>query len=341
MCQARAAGRVAQGAEVCYNEGMMSREECGNGVDGGLPSGWREETGIFTSSCGKYSIFERFWRREKMQTGRVLAVFHGFGEHGGRYGHFVSFLDEVIDGLYVIDLRGHGRSEGKRGHVADFDEYVRDQRLALRRLEERVAGEGGKPGIHLLGHSMGGLIALKLLMTYGDLPFCSVTISAPLLGIALTVPLFKRLGALVLSTLWGSLGMRAGIDISKLSHDRRVEEALRADRLSHGKMTPALFSEILRGIREVKGHKGTVPYNILFLIPGEDYIVDSASTERFFEKLSCACKKRIAYEHAYHEIFNEGGGDEAEGIPRRGDGFFDKERAFADLGAWIRAFPSE
>jgi alpha-beta hydrolase superfamily lysophospholipase len=290
-----------------------------------LPGGWREEGGTFSSSCGKLSLHDVMYRRETIENPAALAIFHGFGEHGGRYRHFLPFMEEPIGVLSLMDHRGHGRSEGKRGHVARFDELVDDARLGLARLEKYLKKTPAGPEIHLLGHSMGGLITLALLMKYRDLPIRSVTLSAPLLGIALPVSMVKKMAALILSKLLGSLKMSSGLDITKLSHDRRIEESLRQDSLCHGKMTPSLFVELLGAMKRVKASREEVPYPVLFLVPLEDAIVNAAETEDFFGAFPCHQKKLVTYEHSYHEIFNEG------------EGLFDKETAFKEMHAWMRS----
>ncbi len=288
-----------------------------------VPAGWTAGNSTFMSSCGKERLFERVYRRGTPEKPVALFVLHGFGEHGGRYCHFLPFLEKTVHVLYTYDHRGHGRSGGKRGHVRAFNDFVEDARLALQRLADHLREYPGSPEIHLLGHSMGGLISLGLLMNYGDLPLRSVTLSAPLLGIALRVSLLKKTAALLLSRILGSLRMSAGLDISKLSHDRKVEEALRGDRKSHGKMTPALFAELLKAMKAAREFRGEIPYPVLFLVPLDDHVVNAGSTRTFFDTFPCREKKLIMYEHSYHEIFNEGGG------------VFSKEQAFHDLLGWI------
>src|SRR6185436_3889565 len=110
------------------------------------------------------------------------------GEHGGRYPHVPHYLNSVVDGVYCFDHRGHGRSGGIRGHVEKFDHYIKDAALAITRLEKQLKERFQQIEIHLLGHSMGGLIALLTLFSHTLLPVRSVTISAPLLGIRVPTP---------------------------------------------------------------------------------------------------------------------------------------------------------
>jgi len=85
----------------------------------------------------------------------VVVGVHGFAEHAGRYDHVGRFLSERGFALYMYDLRGHGRSESPRGYVDRFERFVEDT-VAFAKL---VKSETGAKTL-LLGHSMGGLIAV-------------------------------------------------------------------------------------------------------------------------------------------------------------------------------------
>ncbi|MEJ7652385.1 MAG: alpha/beta hydrolase [Chloroflexia bacterium] len=54
----------------------------------------------------------------------VVAVSHGFGEHGGRYSNLVEHIVPRGYAVYALDHQGHGRSGGRRGHVGRWSEYL-------------------------------------------------------------------------------------------------------------------------------------------------------------------------------------------------------------------------
>ncbi|MFD1530828.1 alpha/beta fold hydrolase [Pseudonocardia aurantiaca] len=96
-------------------------------------------------------LFWQAWLPPEPPTG-VLLLCHGLGEHSGRYGHVVDALVPAGWAVYGLDLRGHGRSEGKRCHLVDYADWLADFD-AFRRLA--AARHDGLP-VFLLGHSMGG-----------------------------------------------------------------------------------------------------------------------------------------------------------------------------------------
>ena len=119
-------------------------------------SATRERTGELRADDG-VRLHYRSWPAPAERA--VLLVSHGLGEHGGRYAQVAEELAAHGITVHAIDHRGHGRSEGRRGHVAHFGEFVRD----FETFRVAVAKEhpSGAP-LFLLGHSMGGLIAIHL-----------------------------------------------------------------------------------------------------------------------------------------------------------------------------------
>jgi alpha-beta hydrolase superfamily lysophospholipase len=87
----------------------------------------------------------------------VIAVVHGIAEHGGRYAWLAAQANAQGIGVITVDLRGHGRSPGERSYVERFDDYLLDVDALWVRAGELAAG---RP-LFLMGHSMGGAIALR------------------------------------------------------------------------------------------------------------------------------------------------------------------------------------
>src|SRR5262245_30259651 len=113
----------------------------------------------------------RGWHWTRPAPRGVLVVVHGFGEHGGCYRHVAEALGPVLDvDVLAVDIRGHGRSAGRRGVIRSFDDLVADVRAA------RNWAAGQRPGLplYLFGHSNGGLLVMLLARvdggTDGDSP---------------------------------------------------------------------------------------------------------------------------------------------------------------------------
>src|SRR5258706_12146812 len=87
-----------------------------------------------------------------------LALLHGYGDHCGRYLHFFRWLAERGVACHAIDFRGHGGSEGKRGFVRRWEEFL-DDADAL--MEQAGFKSADGPPVFMLGHSHGGLVLAK------------------------------------------------------------------------------------------------------------------------------------------------------------------------------------
>lgn len=261
-----------------------------------------------------------------MDAHRVLIVIPGQGEHGGRYLHFPQFVKEEVSAVYVLDHRGHGRSGGIVGHIDSFDHYIEDLKFVVEHVQTQLRHELKKSEIHLFAHSMGGLIALQMLEHHAeDLTLASATISAPLLGITVEVPAWKKTLGNLLTHVWGSLQMDNGLEGGKLSHDPEILKARERDSLVHRKVTPRWFTEVTARMAQTMEWAGKIRHPVLVILPGEDQIVDSKVTETFFGRLKVSDKKLAKFPGFYHESFNEVG----------------KEKAFQELCKWIKVHSHE
>src|SRR5437763_9367050 len=81
----------------------------------------------------------------------VVVIAHGAGEHSGRYSHVAARLVADGYGVYALDHRGHGHSEGSRALIDRVENAVAD----LDSLVELAAVDHPGAQLFLLGHSMG------------------------------------------------------------------------------------------------------------------------------------------------------------------------------------------
>ena len=110
---------------------------------------------------------------------RHVLLVHGLAEHMGRYGHVVEALTGAGFAVTAVELRGHGESEGKRGHVDRWEQYLDDVRAAAETIDGPVV---------LLGHSMGGLVALDLAIDGLSNGIDALVLSDPNVAVGLKPP---------------------------------------------------------------------------------------------------------------------------------------------------------
>ena len=289
-----------------------------------VPSDWSSQGERVPGARPNPDLFSLTLRSpEASNPYRILAVIHGQGEHLGRYLHFPHYLRDAVQQVSLFDLRGHGRSEGLRGHIDRFDEYVDDAAAFIGSLVGRAQKEGVTRGapveLHLFGHSMGGLIALRLLLSRPELAFASATVCGPLLALKLKVPAAKQLAAYGLAHLWGNLQLSSDLDPETLSTDVAVQEAYQRDRLVHNKATPRFFVELKAAMADTLSRKGGYKTPLQFLIAMKDTIEDPDVVLSYAREVDLGDKEIRTYAEFRHESFNEIG----------------KEAPFEDSKRWI------
>ena len=257
-----------------------------------------EKTGTFNGSDG-VQIFYRHYAADSERARMVIA--HGLGEHSGRYGNVVERLLHGGFSVWIPDHRGHGQSGGPRGHVLNFVQYLADLRSMVELACQDRRGSGK---CFLMGHSLGGLIALNFAQRYPEL-LNGVLVSSPALGMAIKVPTAKRILACVLSWLWPGLTMNNELDATHISHDQAVVRAYADDPLVHERVSARFFTEFTAAMEAVNLQAASIRNPILMQVAGNDHLVNAKATEQFFEKLTAPDRTLHVYEGLYHEIYNE------------------------------------
>jgi acylglycerol lipase len=255
---------------------------------------------------------ELYWQRWSPAGRRATVVLaHGASEHSSRYAWTAERLAERGYVTYALDHRGHGKSEGARAYLDRMDNVVAD-------LDQLVDMASGGP-LFLLGHSMGGAVALAYTARHQE-KLDGLVLSAPVAVLEAASPA-TRLAGRVLSTVAPRLGVY-DIDSTSVSRDPEVVRDYDADPLNyHGKL-PA------RTVAELSNAVGTFPEAVAkFTLPmlvmhgTADRLVPPVATDMIEERAGSDDLTVIRYEGLYHEILNE---------PER-------DRVVSDIADWLDA----
>ena len=201
-----------------------------------------EQLGYELRTADGVSLAGRAWMPSEPLRA-VIALVHGINEHSGRYGFIAGRANERGLGVVSTDLRGHGRSPGERAWVERFDDYLLDVDALLAKAQELAAG---RP-VFLMGHSMGGAIALRWVAQRGPL-VAGLVLSSAALRIGGDVPRLLVLLAPFLSRWLPRLrGKRLSPEV--ISRDPAAVDAYQADPLVTKKApTARTGAELLRAM---------------------------------------------------------------------------------------------
>ncbi|HVY47250.1 MAG TPA: lysophospholipase, partial [Minicystis sp.] len=214
------------------------------------PAGVARGQDLFRGAKG-VTLFEQWWRPTNRPVRAAVAVVHGLKDHSSRYAELANRLAAEGEAVYAFDLRGHGRSEGVRVDVADFDDYLGDLDAFLARIRSR---EPGKP-VFVFGHSMGGAI-----VTLDVIEHKPAVAGVVLSGAALKadVPFLKVVGTKTIAAISPDAGV-FNLDLHDFCRDPKVVAEGLADPLVYQDAAPARTARALLGaIDRIQAHMEAV-----------------------------------------------------------------------------------
>lgn len=233
-----------------------------------------------------------------------LIVTHGLGEHSLRH-EFIFKLFSQNFNIAIYDLRGHGKSGGKKAYVEDFKLFSKD----LQSVIDYLKRDFSMKKYSLFGHSMGGLITADYMQnmvktdSYPEKVFLSSpAVAAP----GLMGPIFSNAPKLLFDGLAKAptIPLSGILDLKKLSHDSRVYENYVKDELCQLKIQSKLFIELLKTGREVFSRPLRVTCPLYVAIGTEDALVNAKILMDYFQNVEKSAQIKIV-DGGYHELHNE------------------------------------
>jgi acylglycerol lipase len=271
--------------------------------------------GKFAGAKG-LEIYWQAWR-EQAPVRAVVVISHGAGEHSGRYERPARQLAELGYPVYALDHRGHGRSEGRRALVDRLDNAAADLDLLI----DLARREQPDVPLFLLGHSLGGTIALRYALRHQD-KLDGLILSGPVAAIELP-PAPVRLAAKALSAALPWMPA-LGVDPAVVSRDPAEVEAYRSDPLvHHGKLPVRTVAEIAAATEAFPGQVASLTLPLLLVHGSEDRLAPVRGSRMVYERASSLDKTLEIYDGLFHEVLNE--------LPE------DRARVLADIIAWLHA----
>ena len=256
---------------------------------------------------------ELYWQRWSPSAARATVVIaHGVSEHSGRYGWTAEQLAARGYATWALDHRGHGRSRGARAYIDRIDNAVAD-------LDQLVDMAGQGSPLFLLGHSMGGAVALAYTARHQE-KLDGLILSAPLAALE-AASAVERIAARVLSFVAPKLGV-VGIESGKVSRDPEVVREYDSDPLNYrGKLPARTVQELATAIAGFPDAVARMRLPMLVMHGTDDALVPPLATDMIEERAGTEDITVVRYDGLYHELLNE---------PER-------DRVIGDVADWLDA----
>ncbi len=230
----------------------------------------------------------------------TVCIVHGFGEHLERYNHVAEFLATINCNTYSYDLRGHGKSEGRRGHSRKYQYLMQD----MEELLVTARADNTDIPIFLMGHSFGGNQVANYMLRDQSKEITGVILSSPWFKLAFEPPAMKVKLAGIMNNIFPGYREKSEMEISHISKDPKEVEAYANDPLIHSKLSARLFLNIREaGLWAIENaQKVKVP--TLIYHGAADQIISHDASKEFAENAGSLVSFH-SLENVYHEPHND------------------------------------
>ncbi|MEI7893157.1 MAG: lysophospholipase [Myxococcales bacterium] len=230
----------------------------------------------------------------------IIGVVHGYGDHAARYSHVMDAWAELGIASIAIDLRGHGRAAGQRGHCMRFDEFLDDAVELSRLVSDRFRGVPA----FLFGHSFGGLVAVMSVLE-APRSWRGLILSAPFLGLALDAPKAKIAAGKVMSRIAPRVSLPSGLTGAQMTHDEVRARDYDNDPLGFKTANARWFTEArsAQALALTQASRLYLPLYVLF--GGADPVAQLSAAKRLFDHAASPDKTFNERPGLLHETLNE------------------------------------
>jgi acylglycerol lipase len=243
----------------------------------------------------------------------VICLLHGLGDHSGRYAHLARFLLPSGYAVMSFDLRGHGNSDGIRGHFPSIELVLQDVDELMAAARERYPDAPE----FLYGHSLGGVLAINYVLRRKP-ELAGVVVTSPGLRTALENQKVKIALARLLVLFAPALTLPTGLEPHALSRDTKVVVDYVQDPLVHDRASLAFANTMLEAIKWTYAHAEDFHLPLLMMHGTADQLAYFQGSQEFARQVQGDCTLKL-WDGLYHEIHNE---------PEKGD-------VFAYLLQWL------
>lgn len=243
-------------------------------------------------------LYGQLWQPEE-KAKAVILLSHGLSDRSERFADWAEKFANADYAFCCFDTRGNGKSEGKRGHCKNVEDFLLDIDLCVEEVKNLF------PGIPIIlyGHSMGGNVIANYLLCRQPKVQAAI-ITSPWLKLATEPNIVLRILAKIAYRIAPGLDQKANINAHHLADNPIVVQKYIDDPLIHDRITPAGFVNISKaGIWAIENaEKLSVP--TLLMQENGDRITSFAATQEFAKRAGKTCHFK-EWEGRFHELHNE------------------------------------
>lgn len=255
-----------------------------------LQSSWQDKNGI--------KLQMQAWEPETKPKA-VVGLVHGLGEHVARYSDVARALVKSGFAVMGFDLRGHGRSGGRRGHTPSYETLLDD----LGALLERIADRYPRRPVFLYGHSLGGALAINYALRRPS-RIRGVIATSPWLVAVVKAPPLKAALARILDPILPTYTDRWAVEPKSLARDPEVGDAYERDPLVHDFVTSRMYLAATEAGQWAMDNAATFPLPLLLMHGTADRVTSWEASREFARRAGRNITWR-SWDGWYHELHNE------------------------------------
>lgn len=256
---------------------------------------------VFYTSIDGLKLSGYLWEPKETPKA-VINLVHGFGEYSDRYDHWAMRFTKKGYIVHAIDLRGHGKSDGRRGHINSFDDFINDVEVLVNESKKLY------PNLpqFIYGHSLGGNIVTNYILKREN-TFKGAIISSPWFSLSFDPSALMLVLARVMNKIYPKFTQKSNLEVKALSHDKKVVDDYITDPLVHEKISARMFFEIYNAGLWALENTNKINLPVLIQHGTGDHITSYKASKDFAEKAKSVGKDVVYKEwpELYHELHNE------------------------------------
>ncbi len=272
--------------------------------------GYDEE---YIHSLDGLNLRTALWQAEEPKA--VVAIVHGLGEHLGRFEKMANYLVESGFSVAAMDLRGHGKSEGIKGHAPSIDLLLGD----IEELLKMVRREYNSLPIILYGHSMGGNLVTHYILRKPINELAAFIASSAWLATSFPPPKWKLTLGKFFARVLPVFRQDTGLVPEHISRIPEEVEKYKTDPLIHSQLSAGLFDIVTSSAGYIQENIDKCELTGLAFHGDDDRIISHDVNHSVYQKSRNI--KWKTWPGSYHEPHNDK----------------EKEEVYAYVTEWIQS----